>query len=137
MKTLIWIIFALLASFWTGGAWLVVALTQWAAQLLSSGAAVDMAEAAARWSIPAWLGLWVDVSWIAAAHAALVSLLESARGGWPQLAGVAGASDWLVGGVWLVWGLGLLVMLLLAGGLHVLIARDTRPPQQPPGVQAA
>lgn len=134
MKTIIWIVFALLAALWTGGAWLVAGLTQWAAQLLSSGGAVDVAEAAASWSIPAWLGLWVDMSWIAAAHTALVSLLESARGGWPMLADVSG---WLVAGVWVVWGLGVGLLLLLAGGLHLLVGRDARPPRQPPTVQAA
>ncbi len=120
MKIAIWIVFGVFATLWTGGALAAAELTRWAAQLVASGAAVDLGRAVAEWPVPAWLAPWVDVAALQAARQFGVALLEWLRGAWPGIGAVLG---WLVPVVWVAWGLGLALLLLLAGAAHWLAGR--------------
>ena len=123
MKLALWLGCALLALLWTGGAALTAALIQWAAQVLASGGAVDWAQAAARWPVPDWIALWLDpqaVRWAQEAVLWALGLLGSLSAGLPVAGQVVG---WLVPLVWVLWGLGMLVLLGLALGVHVWLGR--------------
>jgi hypothetical protein len=123
MKLALWLGCGLLALLWTGGAALVAALTQWAAQVLASGAAVDWAQTAARWPVPDWIAMWVDpqvVRWGQQAVLWLLGLLGSLSAGLPAAGQLIG---WLVPLVWVLWGLGMVVLLGLALGVHAWLRR--------------
>lgn len=126
MKTAIWIVFGVLAVLWTGGAFVAAELTQWAAGLIASGAAVDLGKAMAQWPLPAWLAPWVDVTAFQAAQQAVVAALEWLRDAWPGLAWLVG---WLVPVIWVLWALGLGMLLLLAGAGHWLAGRAQPQPR--------
>jgi hypothetical protein len=121
MKSAVWVVFALFATFWTGAAWLVVDLIQWAAHGLASGEAADLGRAVAEWPVPSWLSAWLgEPGWLYALQdsvARAVKLLGEA------LPWAGAAVGWLVPVVWTLWGLGLLLMLALAGGMHLLARR--------------
>lgn len=126
MKTAIWIVFGVLAALWTGGAFAAAELTQWAAGLIASGAAVDLGKAMAQWPLPAWLAPWVDVTAFQAAQQFVVAALEWLRDAWPGMAWLVG---WLVPVIWVLWALGLGMMLLLAGVGHWLAGRAQPQPR--------
>lgn len=125
MKTAIWIVFALLAVLWTGGALLVSELAQWAAQTLAAGDHVDLAQGVAEIALPAWLAQWLDPAAVESLQLALISALDALQA---ELPTVGVALSWLVPVIWAFWGLGLLVLLALAGGAHLLASRAKRPP---------
>lgn len=127
MRVAVWVMFALVAAFWTGGAWLAVELIQWTAQGLASGAAADLGKAVAEWPIPAWLSAWLgEPGWIYALQDQVAAAMKLLADVLPWAGSVVG---WLVPLVWTVWGLVLLLMLALAGGVHLLVGRH--PPVQP------
>jgi hypothetical protein len=118
MKAAVWIAFGLLAALWTGGALLAAELAAWSAALLASGEAVELGRTVAQWPVPAWVALWVDPAWVQAGLQALAWGLELLRDSLPL---VGSAVGWLVPVVWVLWGLGLLLMVLLAGAAHLLL----------------
>ncbi len=125
MKTALWIVTGLLAAAWTAGALLSAELVEWAGRLLASGQATDLAGAAARWPVPAWAALWVDAPMIEAFRQALLWTLDALGGLLPAL---GAASGWLVVVVWVLWGVGAMLLLAIAGTVHLLLgrARPTR-----------
>ena len=127
MKLAIWIACGLLAALWTGGAFAAAAITQWAAALIASGAAVDLGRAVAEWPVPAWLAPWVDAAGLQAMQAFLVAALTWLRDAWPSVGALVG---WLVPVIWALWALGLALLLLLAGLGHWLAGRMNAPQPQ-------
>lgn len=113
-------VFALLALFWTGGAAFAAWVVQWAAHALADGGAVAASREFAALAVPQWIAPWVDPAVVQAAQSALLWTLDVGRGLLP-LAG--SAAQWLVPLVWVVWGLGLVVLVAAAGGLHLLLRR--------------
>lgn len=111
MKLLIWVVAAVLALFWTLGAWAVAAVLGWAAGLPTPGDAGELARVATAWPVPAWLTVWVDPATIHALFAGIAWSLEQLQQGWPW---VREALGWLVPLTWLVWGVGLAGLLSLA-----------------------
>lgn len=126
MKTAIWIVFGVLAAMWTGGAFAAAELTQWASGLMASGAAVDLGKAIAQWPLPAWMAPWADMAAFQAAQQFVVAALEWLRDAWPGMAWLVG---WLVPVIWVLWALGLGMMLLLAGAGHWLVGRAQPQPR--------
>lgn len=124
MKVLVWTVFVIGLLLWTAGTWAVAELTRWAAGIVASGEAVDWAETvgALRW--PAWLTLWLDPALIESMIDTVVTALEWARRAMPWFGSVAG---WVVAALWVVWGIGALLWLALAGGLHLLVGRLSAP----------
>ncbi|MBC5785741.1 hypothetical protein H8N03_22560 [Ramlibacter sp. USB13] len=120
MIALPWIVFALLAVFWTGGAWIMVALLQWVMEALASGAASQAAREVAPLQLPEWMKVWIDPDWLPALQGAVQSAIDGAGAVLP-LATLAAA--WLVPAVWVTWALGMIVLLATAVGAHILVRR--------------
>ncbi|HEX5388613.1 MAG TPA: hypothetical protein VFW67_02525 [Burkholderiaceae bacterium] len=124
MKWLLWSVVALAALFWTGLVAVGAQLSDWLAGVVASGQAVEVARGAAQWPVPAWLGLWVDPAWVALLQQAWADAFTWLSDLLPATAGWAGnLLGWVAPLLWVVWALGLGLMLLLAGGLHWLMAR--------------
>lgn len=123
MKAVVWIVFVLVALLWTGGAVVASALTGWAADAVASGEAAEFGRAVAQWPVPDWMSWWVDPALVQAAQRAVLWLADASRGFLPWAGAALG---WMVPVIWVFWALGLLAMLLLAVGLHVLVRRAAR-----------
>ncbi|MGV3572382.1 MAG: hypothetical protein ACO1PB_17415 [Ramlibacter sp.] len=127
-----WIVFALLALFWTGGAWVTAAATEWLAQALASGTAVQAARDLAALPLPAWLQFWIDPAWLQALQSMVRWAVEGAGAGLPFAGTAAG---WLVPAVWVAWGIGCVLLLLGAVAVHVVLRRFARRRASPePGI---
>jgi hypothetical protein len=129
MKVLIWSVFGCLTLLWTGAAFAVVALVRWAAGWLGAGALPDLNAVFEALALPAWLTHWFDLGDISALFEGLRWVLEALQGTAPEAAAVV---QWLVPATWVVWGLGMLLMLALSAGLHALVSKASpaRPPAQ-------
>lgn len=113
-----WFFALALLALWSMACWGVHALTVWAvsgAGTLAGGgpAVVDKVV------LPDWVAVWLPPAlaqefgvWIAAAGPAVQSALEAV----PALSGAISVLAWAV------WGVGTLVLLALAVGIHLLIA---------------
>lgn len=120
MKTAVWAVFLLLLVFWTGGTLLLTELTEWGARQLASGEAAALGEAVAQWPVPGWISVWVDAAWIQAAQGGLTWALQALHGALPLLGSAVG---WIVPFIWVLWGLGVVLVLMLASGAHLLLGR--------------
>ncbi len=120
MKVILWAAFGVLAVLWTLGALIVVELVQWGAQAIASGAATELGRSAAQWPAPAWLALWLDPAAIKAAQEGLLTGFEAFRSALPW---VGSAVGWLVPLVWISWGIGVALLLAMAGGATWLTSR--------------
>lgn len=125
MKTLIWSITALLALVWTGLVWLANSISAWLLGAVEAGTLKDAGSTVAGLPLPPlpeWLGPWFDPAWLADWQAFGAGML-----GW--LGGVLPSGDalmaWIGPLLWVAWGLGLLMLLALAGLGHWLTGRGT------------
>ena len=120
MKSVSWIVFGLVALLWTGGAFVTAELTQWAGQALASGDAASLGKEIAQWPVPPVLSVWVDPAIIQAAQSTVLWTVERLGEAMPMLGSTVG---WLVPLIWIVWALGLVVMLVFAFGAQFLLGR--------------
>lgn len=120
MKIAVWFVCLLLLGFWTGGTLLLTELTEWGARQLASDEAAALGEALARWPVPAWVSVWVDPTWIEAAQGGVTWALQALHGALPL---VGSAVGWVVPFIWVLWGLGVILVLGLAFGAHLLLGR--------------
>ncbi|PPE69346.1 hypothetical protein IS481_15235 [Caldimonas thermodepolymerans] len=120
MIVALWIVFAVSALLWTGGTVLLSVLTRWLARAVASGEVESFGRSVAQWPVPDWVAAWIDPAVVQAAQRGVLWLAETSRN-WLPWAGTA--LDWLVPLIWVVWALGLLGMLLVAAGVHLLARR--------------
>jgi hypothetical protein len=120
MKRVVWIVAAVVVAAWTLGAVLTAGLVGWAAQALSSGSAADLGRAVLGWPVPAWLAVWADPAWIEAARDGVARFLQSMSDSLPF---VGSALGWMTPVVWTIWGLGIVLVLTVAGVVHMLAGR--------------
>lgn len=125
MTTAIWVVVALLAAFWTGLAALLAQLTDWLSAAMASGAAADALTHIGQWPVPAWLAPWVDPAWVETMQASALEWLQWLSAAMPAAGGLMG---WISPLVWLLWGLGMAVLLCVGGGLHLLVRRFDQMP---------
>lgn len=123
MKIIVWTAFGAMAVVWTLGALIVVELVQWGAQFIASGAATELGRSAAQWPGPAWLTLWLDPAVIKAMQEGMLTGIEAFRSALPWIGSAVG---WLVPLVWISWGIGVALLLAMAGGAHWLASRGKR-----------
>ena len=120
MKIAVWVIFSVTALLWTVGSYIAVKLTQWGTQMLATASFEQLNSNVTQWPLPEMLPLWFDAgSILALQHLALLSL-EAFRNAMPYMSTMMG---WLVPVIWIVWGLGILCLLMMAGGAHWLASR--------------
>jgi hypothetical protein len=124
MKTLIWATFALLALIWTGLAAVSAGLAEWLIGLVTSGQATEAATAIGQWPMPAWAALWIDPAWVQALQLMWLDLVQWLAQVLPSVDGLGG---WVTALVWFGWGVGLVSLLALCGGLHWLAGRVSQP----------
>jgi hypothetical protein len=124
MKIALWIAFALLALMWTGGAALVAQLVAWSASGLAAGGAAQVGGVVASAAMPTWLAPWVDAAAWTAIQESVAGVMAGVSGSLPL---VGTAVGWLEPLVWIVWGVGLVILLVLAGLGHWLIGRFNGP----------
>lgn len=119
---LVWAPMALLTLLWTGAClalhWLLTG-PDW-----SAGAVQDWMGWLERWQIPVWLAAWLPMDAITALKAWLTAL-----GPWIEslLAHAPALLTWLVPLLWIGWGLGVVVLVLLGVMGSVLVAALRRP----------
>lgn len=121
MKAAIWTIFSLVTLVWTGGAFMLSEFAGWAAGAIASGEAANLGRSLAEWPIPQWAAFWVDPALVQTAQSAMLWAVDALRDALPMIGSAVG---WLVPLVWVVWGLGLGMLLLIAGGAHLLSGRS-------------
>lgn len=128
MKIALWSVFGLLLVLWTGGAWVAAALTAWGADLIASGGVAELGRMASKWPVPPWMAPWVDTAWIQAAQQAFLWSMDSLGQALPWMGSAVG---WLQPFIWMLWGVGAIVLAGLAGFAHLMLGRmrslQTRP----------
>lgn len=118
MKVAIWTVAALATLAWTSAIAVSALAANWAAELIGSGQAIDWAREAARLPVPGWIRIWVDPDILRSLQEAIMWSVEAVQATLPFAAAVL---DWLVPVAWATWGIGMLALLGLAGGLHWLV----------------
>lgn len=124
MRIAIWLVAALLATLWTGLAMVSVSLVGWLLSVVGSAPTGELAGMVGPWPVPAWLTPWVDAAWLQAAQATLVELVRWLGEVMPSASSLMA---WITPLVWVLWGLGMIGLLLAAGLLHWLTGRRMRP----------
>lgn len=110
VKAILWGAFVLLALLWTGGVAIAIEILEWSAGMLASGSLSELTNAAAGVPIPGWLAPFVDLAgWrdIVSGAAAWLSSLSA------LLPSPGQSLSWIVPVIWVIWGLGVLVLLTL------------------------
>lgn len=117
---LTWLVVGLLAALWSLASWAFHSLAVWTVTALGSQAG-GLPTLGARLSdlqLPAWLAPWVP-------EGLLQGLAEFVDLFAPLLKGVLEAmpvlGDWLSPLIWVGWGLGMFLLLLVGGGLSLLL----------------
>ena len=124
MKLGLWLLTALVLLIWTGGMALLAQLLPWLAVQLPQLAGALPPLDTLPW--PTWLSPWVDAAWLQAMQSLLsagLQWLAPLASMWPSMDGVASL---LSVALWLLWGLGLVLLLGLAVTAHVLLGRRQR-----------
>lgn len=120
MKLLIWVVTGFLAMLWTAAAALLAAGVNWLATS-SADPAIREAQAVAQWPVPEWLAVWMPAGIIEPLKASITGLLDSLVSATTWIMPMLG---WLSPVIWVIWGLVLALMLVLAGGAHLLVGRS-------------
>jgi hypothetical protein len=120
MKALVWLVFLLLTAFWTGLVALTEQLSQWLLASMAAGQVGELASVAGQWPVPAWLGFWVDTAWLKSLQEAGVGLVQWLSNVMPSSQGLM---SWISPLLWLVWGLGTLLLLVAAVMGHMLLGQ--------------
>ncbi len=118
MKTIIWSLFILILSIWTGMTLLTVHLVDWIVQTFGSTLPTDFGAVLGTIPVPPWLAVWIDPVWIQSIQPSLVGLIEGITQTVPYF---ASAIAWLSPLIWAIWGLGALALLIFAIAGHWLL----------------
>ncbi|OYT92518.1 MAG: hypothetical protein CFE43_07680 [Burkholderiales bacterium PBB3] len=118
MKILLWVTVLLLAAVWTGGIALLASLANWLAG--AGGQVVGAVQTVAEWPVPGWAAVWMDPAWLDGVRAVLTWTIDASATYAPWLFAALG---WIAPLLWVLWGLGMAVLLGIAGVGHVLIGR--------------
>jgi len=125
MKTLTWAVVAVLGLLWTGFMGAAGQLSAWLAEVVAQVGWPQAMSQAGQWPVPAWLAAWLDPAWLQPLQALWAQVFDWLGSAWPAASGMAGTLlSWLVPVLWVVWGLGLAMLIALAALLHWLLARS-------------
>ena len=127
MKALVWVVFLILTAFWTGLVALTEQLSQWLLASMAAGQVGELATLAGQWTVPAWLGFWVDTAWLKSLQEAGVGLVQWLSNVMPSSQGLM---SWISPMLWLGWGLGTLLLLVAAVMGHMLLSQRWSTPRK-------
>lgn len=119
MKTVLWSITAVLGLLWSGAVALAHSLAAWAATAAGTADAQTLAAMLRDWPLPAWLA-WADPAMLESLRMALSAVGTGVVLSQPW---IATAMGWIGPALWLVWALGIALLLALASIAHLLIHR--------------
>ena len=122
MKFLIWAMTGFLVLLWTGAAAMLAAAVNWLAGSIADPA-IRNVPSPAQWPVPEWLAVWMPPAIIEQLRTGLAAPLDMLVNAAAWMGPVLG---WLPPVIWVVWGLVLALMLALAAGVHMLVARARR-----------
>jgi len=128
MKTIIWVIFGLLAVIWTGIVSMTLKLVHWLLGSIGDVRVPVPTAPPATAPLPDWMPPWMDANWVHALQAGIADTLNHINQVLPILNGLSG---WLTVLGWFTWGVIMALLLVLALLLHWLVGRNWNP-QQPP-----
>lgn len=132
MKTIIWILFFVTLAAWTGMTAITVHVVDWVAHKSGTALQNDLSTVLDATTLPSWLALWIDPTWLESIHAGLVATNEGVRQIMPWL---AAGMEWLNPLLWTLWALGALSLLIITVIGHRLLGSlfpANRP--SPPGI---
>ncbi len=112
-----WFVVASLVALWSLAAWALHAVAVWTVS--NAGALSGVASGAGATALPGWLARWVPpevAQWASQLLAGLGPFVDGLLQSAPALAGGVTVA------VWVVWGIGSVLLVLLGAGLHLLIA---------------
>ncbi len=107
-RKIVWILFALFALLWSGTAALAAQLLDWGLAHLPLDGQGNLIEQVRQWPLPEWLVLFTDPEAARQLLVGLVSFVQWLTGLLP------GLSAWMGALIWIIWGLGLGLLLILA-----------------------
>lgn len=122
MKSLVWIVAVVLGLMWTVFAAVLASLAGWLGA--NAGDMAGWTGQIAQWPAPEWLALWVGPELLAWIRSAATSLIGWGSAALPALGSLL---QWVAPLVWVVWALGIVCLLALAGGAHYAVGRVFRP----------
>ncbi len=124
MKILLWALALFLAVIWTLGIALGASVANWLAG--SGDQLVGAVQMAAEWPVPAWASLWLDQAWMDSLRAIMTHSIDFVTAHMPWLFAILG---WIAPILWVVWGLGMFLLLVLVAVALTLLGR--MPPSKP------
>ncbi len=123
MRLIVWGVFLLLAISWTGFVVVSAQVIEWSVRSLSAGSSALLEAATGNIVIPMWLSPLLEPS----AWAALLQTVQASLAGVSDFAPLVGTLiGWVEPIVWVVWGLGLLLLIGLAVAVNAFISRRAR-----------
>ena len=121
----IWVLASLLLAMWTAASWAFGALLSWALQ--HAGKLGELSVPNAKLPMPEWLAPWLPAGtteWVP-------PLLTQTAQGAVWLAGQAPLLvNWLTPAIWILWGLGVLVLLTGAAAASWFVRRFGPPTER-------
>ena len=120
MKKIVWITFAALAALWTGLVTVALQLMHWVLAAIGAVQLPPGSSGVATAPELAWLAPWLGPQ---AMQSLQEGVLASVQGFNAILPAAAGLGSWIAVLVWIVWGLGMAGLLILALVLHKLAGR--------------
>jgi hypothetical protein len=126
MKFVILIGTGLLALVWTAFIALSAALADWLAN--QGGQLQGGLLAVSQWPMPPWVALWTDPAVAETLRASVVWTLDLAAALMPWILPLLA---WIAPVLWIIWGFGLLALLVLASLGILLLGRSRRRSPRP------
>ena len=118
MKALVWGIVALVAVLWSAGIAVLASASGWLAR--SADQAAGSVKGLGELTLPAWVDTWLDPAWREVLVAFTVGSQEALAWVTPWVGPVL---EWVAPLLWVVWGFGMVGLLLLAVGGQFLIGK--------------
>lgn len=116
-----WFVVLGLLALWSFGAWAFHAVGVWA--ISSAGSLSGTASGAERIPLADWLAPWMPPEMVQAVTPLLSGLVSAVEGLFQALPALEGGLSVFI---WLIWGIGSLLLVLLGAGLHLFIAIGRR-----------
>lgn len=120
MKAVVWFMFALLTVFWTAVAMIAVELVQWSAHHITAQSGHALTLSTANVMLPFWIAPWLDTASWATLLQSSQALLAGLSTSLPLVGSLLG---WLTPLIWLTWGVGMAVLLILTVVLAMMVSR--------------